>query len=712
MEKHMKVNKDYSEWQHSMMQEHFKYIKVLLMYPMLVCLLLKVILSILQGSRLNDSVQDMVLAYFIITSSFLFDFINDRYFQYKVYYVVFVIEMINILCFVEKVTGSSANSNFYILYSSYMSLFCGLFMLTNKYIGFILQITTIYMWIALDFTEKTSNSLYSFFGVAFITLFTMSCSHIRNETLNLIYDYKTKLNRSYGNLQIILDALPDGLFVIGSDGEIKMINKALKDMLKVECKSELVKYLQTTNYASDRKFYRELEPEASLYDDIQDFIHSGNSEFVTFGLTHSGKNYYEWRGSYEDIDHWKAAIILVRNMNNIILLEKTRAEQKYQSAIIRSISHELRTPLSAIISGNEIISRRIGEAKPDLKGPLELIKISSNLLLATVNDLIDFILFIGGNLKLYCTYFDIRTVINNSINLFRMQAKEKKLELVYKIDPAIPQMIFNDPTRLHQVLINILSNALKFTLHGKIHLKATLKGESVKISVKDTGIGISQHRLHNLSNLFEAVDLHTNNHSCGLGLHISSMLVHQIGDGKMHVKSGLNKYSKFTFYLHTGLSDCSWEESTDEKTSPIHIPSTSQMGGNERGQSHVLVVDDYEFNRLIFTEFLNKENILYDEAINGSRAVEAVKLRNKTEDGYRLILMDCQMPVMDGWEASENINRMYAYGEIQSLPAIVAHTAYLGAEEEKRSLEAGMLEFLRKPVSREDLINIVRKYIH
>ena len=313
------------------------------------------------------------------------------------------------------------------------------------------------------------------------------------------------------------------------------------------------------------------------------------------------------------------------------------------------------------------------------------------------------------------SFFDIRSVINNTVSYFERQAYEKGLILKCRVDREVPAVVFNDPERLHQVLINILSNALKFTFHGEIGLHAKLKGENIKISVKDTGIGISEDRLSKLSDLLESVDLQKDAHSCGLGLHVTFRLAEELGGKKLKVKSKLNQYSKFTFFVNAGLLNSASDDSTDENIIPITLPKIRKINSRDKERERelppVLIVDDNDFNRLILTEFLRKEKILFDEAINGIEAVEAVKKRNKKDDGYKLVVMDCQMPVMDGWEATINIHKMSYYGELLCIPAIIAYTAYYGAEEEKKSREVGMLEFLRKPVTRERFVNVVRKYI-
>lgn len=246
-------------------------------------------------------------------------------------------------------------------------------------------------------------------------------------------------------------------------------------------------------------------------------------------------------------------------------------------------------------------------------------------------------------------------------------------------------------------------------------MQAILKEEQIKISVEDTGIGISDLESHNLFNLFETIDTSGQMHGLGFKLHISNILAEQIGNRSISVKSYPGRGSKFSFFIdHNSevIRSTGTPESLQEHTYPIHIPTFEINRNPNQNKPRVLIVDDNEFNRLVLAEFLNREGIEFDEAINGEAAVRIVEEMNRGYDGYRLVVMDCQMPVMDGWEATQQILRMAESGVIKNCPVILGYSAYCGYEEEYKSLSVGMSEFLVKPVSRQRFMSVMSKYLN
>lgn len=241
-----------------------------------------------------------------------------------------------------------------------------------------------------------------------------------------------------------------------------------------------------------------------------------------------------------------------------------------------------------------------------------------------------------------------------------------------------------------------------------------MKVDKIKVSIIDTGIGIPSSKLQSIFSLFESVDNCGETHGCGLKLHISKLIAERLGSESITVKSRVGYGSKFTFYLDHSIDiiqPLGSSESLHEKITPIHIPTFEVKKHPNEIRAKVLVVDDNEFNRLVIGEFLSQEGILYDEAINGEVAVKCVEEMNRWDNGYRVVVMDCQMPVMDGWKATAQIARMAENGIIKSCPVIIGYSAYCGSEEEKKSLDVGMKEFLVKPVPRNKFISVISNYL-
>ena len=395
MGREAKEIEDYEAWLESLMNGYFKYIKAIFLYPVLVFILVKTFMGMALGIGLYDSTKNIVVSYIIIASSLMFNIVETRLWKYKTIGYFIVIEIMNSVCFILKIYGGVANSNYYIILSCYVSFILGFFIFTNRYLGFILQIKTIYFWLFLDTNQHMSDSYMNYLVIGILVYFTVGCTYVRNKTLRAVFNYMQNINRNLELMQIILDTLPDGMFVMNSDGETFLMNEALKKMLNIRNNTDLEAQLAKTKYVHGRRFYPAGDVERSLSEDIQDYFMSNDTESLTFGITQIAKNYYEWRGSNFKTNKLKTAIFLVRDSTNIILMEKARAIQKFHTAIIRSVSHELRTPISAIISANEIITSRQDSTVNEVKDPLEVIKVSAGLLMTVINDLIDLIQITG-----------------------------------------------------------------------------------------------------------------------------------------------------------------------------------------------------------------------------------------------------------------------------------------------------------------------------
>lgn len=197
-------------------------------------------------------------------------------------------------------------------------------------------------------------------------------------------------------------------------------------------------------------------------------------------------------------------------------------------------------------------------------------------------------------------------------------------------------------------------------------------------------------------------------------LHISNLIAKSLGNCEMRAKSIQEVGTTLTFYIDINVNSYrSYEnlETLTEHEDPIYLPLSHVTRNSSKDQARILIVDDNEFNRLIIGEFLKQENLEYDEAINGDLAVQAVKLKNREKDNYRVVIMDCQMPVMDGFEATAHINELARIGAIQFCPAIVGYSAYCGSEEENRSKQVGMCEFLLKPTPKHVFMYTIKKYL-
>ena len=253
-------------------------------------------------------------------------------------------------------------------------------------------------------------------------------------------------------------------------------------------------------------------------------------------------------------------------------------------------------------------------------------------------------------------------------------------------------------------------------------MKAKVKKGMLKISVQDTGIGIHPDKISKLFKLFGKLEnAELNPQGRGLGLHISNMLVLALGGSDMQIKSqeGLGTQVKFEIqaleeiYQKKSFTLDSFDSSSvDEYEQTYTVPKFQTKFFKDVERHTVLIVDDNEFNRSIFGDFLKDLGIKYDEAYNGAEAVELVKTHNNSDTGYKIVIMDCEMPIMNGWKASQEIHKLYSLKKIQSLPNIIGCTAYSNAEESSRCKEAGMICLVQKPVPKKHFLKLVKDYLY
>jgi signal transduction histidine kinase/CheY-like chemotaxis protein len=379
-------------------------------------------------------------------------------------------------------------------------------------------------------------------------------------------------------------------------------------------------------------------------------------------------------------------------LNNARLYTKTLEVSSLKSAFLANVSHEIRTPLNSILGMTDLLlSTPLSSVQT---GYAAAIQTSANVLLALINDILDFSKIEANQLNLDKVEFEPEKLVEEAVNLFIPQAQEKNLKLSCRLDPRIPAWLQGDSTRLRQILLNLLSNAVKFTSSGEITLDVTQtsqteKGVILRFSVSDTGIGISPKTVQNLFEPFTQADTSSNRRygGAGLGLTISQRLAEMMG-GRIEVESQEGRGSTFWFVL-------SFDYAKTQFT--LNMNGTNQDG-------LILVVDDNELNRKIAVAQLKKLGYNADTAEDGYEAIEAL-----SQKSYDLILMDCQMPGMDGYTATSRIRA----GETENsnpIP-IVAVTANAFAEDREKCFAVGMNDYLSKPVSAEQLRAIVNRWL-
>ncbi|HEX5791042.1 MAG TPA: ATP-binding protein, partial [Luteolibacter sp.] len=360
--------------------------------------------------------------------------------------------------------------------------------------------------------------------------------------------------------------------------------------------------------------------------------------------------------------------------------QAARAGEHSKSVFLATMSHEIRTPLNGVLGMAEALAQTPLNA--DQKEQVKAIKSSGHLLLVMLNDILDFSKIEAGSMVVRPEPVHLRSLIEGAANLYRGSAENKGLELIVEFGPGAPRHAFADPNRVSQILGNLLSNAVKFTRRGTIHLRtAAAGGTKVVISVEDSGIGIPQDRIKDLFVPFSQLDTALNRQvgGSGLGLAISRRLAELMG-GQLTVESREGRGSVFHLELPLGdLTPAEPEQAREEK--PVE-PLTMQL--------RVLVAEDVAINRQVAGLLLKRLGITPSFAEDGEEALQ--RWREERPD---VILMDVQMPLLDGREATRRIR---AETGDPHHPWIIALTGGVTGEDIDEAAKAGMNDFLAKPI--------------
>ncbi len=378
-------------------------------------------------------------------------------------------------------------------------------------------------------------------------------------------------------------------------------------------------------------------------------------------------------------------ILEASNENAKLLVEKSKQASKTKSEFLANMSHEIRTPLNAILGFIDILKERESD-KEKLKY-IQTIQSSSTTLLSIINDILDFSKIESGNLNIEKVDFNTKDELSSLADLFRAKSSEKGVSLTFKMEDNIPKALKSDPLRIKQVMANLLSNAIKFTpRNGRIELLMRYSDNKLHISVKDNGIGIAYDKQADIFKAFTQAQSSTTRKygGTGLGLAISSKLVKMLGaELKLESKEG----SGSRFYFEIPVEVGTFKEQIIAKKS-----DTEALKGKR-----ILLVEDNKANQMFMSLILKKFGIIFDIANDGLEAVSTYK-----NNFYDLVLMDENMPNLNGIEATKQILEYEREENLKHTP-IIALTANALKGDRERFLSAGMDEYLTKPLNKEKL---------
>lgn len=388
---------------------------------------------------------------------------------------------------------------------------------------------------------------------------------------------------------------------------------------------------------------------------------------------------------------------------NLVKLEEAKKKveegSKAKTEFLSTMSHEIRTPMNAIIGMTNLLVK--DNPREDQLEQLEILDFSAKTLLSLINDVLDFSKIESGKIELEKVDFDLRHLLRSILESFRFNTEKKGIKLDLEIDDGLTEILRGDPSRLTQILNNLVGNAVKFTEEGSVTIRASkledINGEMrLEFRVIDTGVGISEDKQDKIFESFtqERADTTRVFGGTGLGLTISKKLI-DLMNGTIRVESEKGEGS--TFIVEVEL-----EKGDEEKVEKIHAPGQLDIESLEG--IRVLLVEDNAINQKVMTRFLEKWDIKISVANNGE---EALKMAAK--ENYHVILMDLQMPVMDGYQASQQI-RALDDPRRRNVP-IIALTAAALKEVKEKVFASGMNDFITKPFNPVELQNKLEHYV-
>jgi signal transduction histidine kinase/DNA-binding NarL/FixJ family response regulator len=400
-----------------------------------------------------------------------------------------------------------------------------------------------------------------------------------------------------------------------------------------------------------------------------------------------------------------ALLLLIRDINIRNKLEdELRIAKKLaddnatlKEQFMANMSHEIRTPMNAILGFTDLIQKtKLDGTQTDY---LKAIRISSSNLLNIINDILDFSKIEAGKLVIEKISFSLSALVDSLHVMFLEKAKEKKISFEVSVDEKIPAYLFGDPTRLSQILVNLINNAIKFTETGRVRLSCELKRIEHDVAelvfrVRDTGIGISPEKINHVFDRFNQGNKETTRKygGTGLGLSIVKDLV-ELQNGEITVKSKVNAGSEFVVRISYPVSY--------ETTGSLLESQYSSLPAISNNKITVLLAEDNELNQKLAMTYLSGFGLNVDVANNGLVALEKLK-----EKKYDLVLMDIQMPLLDGYSTAQKIRN-----ELKLSLPVIAMTAHIMPGEKEKCLGFGMNDYISKPFKEVDLHSIVSKYL-
>jgi len=515
--------------------------------------------------------------------------------------------------------------------------------------------------------------------------------------------FEDELKKSEAKNRSLLDAIPDTIFLLDKEG----------NFLDYKAPNSTILYAPPEVFMGKNiRSVMPLDLVELTMNNLEMARQSGKTQVFEYQLTIKGETkHFEARINLSGEEDFLALVrdVTERKRSEEMIWkakEEAEAAARAKSEFLANMSHEIRTPLNAVVGLTELLLDT--DLTHEQRNYLEIVRDSSDSLLSVINNILDFSKIDGGMMELEHSPFDLRRCIESTMDLMATRAAKKGLVLKVILDDQVPTMLVGDANRLRQVLTNLLSNAVKFTDKGFVEVSvsgnAISEGFELRFDVLDTGIGMPQDKLDRLFMPFSQIDSSITRKygGTGLGLVISKRLVEMMG-GRIWAKSDPGVGSTFTFTIKVKLLYMQPDQHEVMDLKPDLKPPID--GHFQRARPlRILLAEDNAVNQMVLLQMLRKIGYQADLASNGFDVLAALD-----RQAYDVVLMDIQMPGMDGFEATR---RILARFPKMKRPKIIALTAHALKGDRERCLEAGMDSYLSKPVKIEDLQSALQPIGH
>ncbi|TIH12395.1 response regulator [Marinifilum sp. JC120] len=505
-------------------------------------------------------------------------------------------------------------------------------------------------------------------------------------------------------LRMLFENLPVGIFQSHIDGRLLSANPKMADLFGYDSPEHLLSEVtdmggQLYVNSEDRQYVLKILKEYGFIDGYE--LAGKRYDGSQFWCSLSARFHFNEDGELSAIDGFAVDITERKTMHEALIFEKERAEEatRAKSDFLARMSHEIRTPMNAILGMSELLAET--ELNFDQLDYVQTLHSSSEILLSIINDILDFSKIEAGQVELESEPFDLIDLVESIGLILGVRAREKGLELAYRVSPEVNRYVLGDVTRLKQILINLVGNSIKFTDKGQVEFYIdpgpdAEAPELLLVTVRDTGIGIPKDQQENIFDSFTQADTSTTRKfgGTGLGLAISKRLVSLLG-GDIWIESESGNGATFYFTVRLEYTD----------VVPASGTFSESFLRNRLDGVSVLVVDDNATNRLLLLDHLTRWGAVVNLAESGEAALEAVEIHR--ERPYQVIFMDMLMSGLSGMETAKQIKEIWP----EPPPHIIVNTSRDVYEDRIKAREIELDGFLPKPVKRDDLRQLLSRIL-